>query len=64
MADFASPEALAFIVRLTTDLAAERALADQLAVALAAQGSASFDENTNLNIKRLALDAWEEARRG
>ena len=40
------------------------ALADQLAVALAAQGSASFDEHTNLNIKRLALDAYKEARRG
>jgi hypothetical protein len=50
-------------VRLGADLTAERALADQLAVALAAQGSASFDENTNLNIKRLALDAWKEARR-
>ena len=45
------------------DLAAERALADQLAVALAAQGSASFDEDTNLNIKRLALDAFKDARR-
>ena len=41
----------------------ERSLADQLAVALAAQGSASFDEDTNLNIKRLALDAFKEARR-
>ncbi len=51
------------IERLRADLTAERALADQLAVALAAQGSASFDENTNLNIKRLALDAWKEARR-
>jgi len=44
-------------------LAAEQALADQLAVALAAQGSASFDEDTNRNIKRLALDAYKEARR-
>jgi len=41
-----------------------RALADQLAVALAAQGSASFDEYTNLKIKRLALDAYMEARHG
>ena len=43
---------------------AERSLADQLAVALAAQGSASFDEDTNLNIKRLALEAFKEAHRG
>jgi hypothetical protein len=43
-------------------LRAERALADQLAVALAAQGSASFDENTNLNIKKLALEAYKDAR--
>ena len=42
---------------------AERSLASQLAVALAAQGSASFDEDTNLRIKRLALDAFKEARR-
>lgn len=52
-------EGIAF---LTADLAQERALADRLAVALAAQGSASFDEDTNLHIKRLALDAFKEAR--
>lgn len=40
----------------------EGMLADRLAVALAAQGSASFDENTNLNIKKLALDAYKDAR--
>ncbi len=40
----------------------ERALADRLAIALAAQGSVSFDENTNLNIKKLALDAYKDAR--
>ena len=52
------------VERLRAERDAERALADRLAVALAAQGSASFDEGTNLNIKRLALDAFKEARRG
>ena len=51
------------IERLHVERDAERALANQLAVALAAQGSASFDEDTNRNIKRLALDAFKEARR-
>lgn len=57
-------EAANEIERLYVLLATEKRLADQLAVALAAQGSASFDEDTNSNIKRLALDAFKEARRG
>jgi hypothetical protein len=66
MADFASPEALAFIVRLTTDLAAERALADKLARALRSvihdKPTAHTDE-VWLRIHK-ALEAHEEARRG
>lgn len=48
---------------LRIKLTSEKTLSDQLAIALAAQGSASFDNEINLNMKRLALDAFKKSRK-
>lgn len=51
------------VEELRIKLTSEKALSDQLAIALAAQGSASFDNEINLNMKRLALDAFKKSRK-
>lgn len=48
---------------LRIKLTSEKTLSDQLAIALAAQGSASFDNEINLNMRRLALDAFKKSRK-